>query len=50
MFPGHVAGDVERQHIRFLKQTNFALHIDEALTHGNKALLMVYVPFLKLYN
>ncbi len=50
MFPGHGAGYVERQHIRILRQTDFALQLDETLTHGNKALLMVYVRFLKLYN
>ncbi len=29
-----------------LQQTNFALQLDETLTHGNEALLMVYVRFV----
>ncbi len=34
-----MADDVERQLIRILQQTNFALQLDETLTHGNEALL-----------
>ncbi len=41
-----MAGDVERQLGRVLQQTNFALQLNETLTHGNEALLMVYVRFV----
>ncbi len=41
-----MAADVERQIVRILQQTNFALQLDETLTHGNEALLMVYVRFV----
>ncbi len=38
--------DVERQLVRMPQQTNFALQLDETLTHGNEALLMVYARFV----
>ncbi len=41
-----MADDVERQLVRMLQQTNFALQLDETLTHGNEALLMVYARFV----
>ncbi len=41
-----MADDVERQLVRMLQQTNFALQLDEALPHGNEALLMVYAHFV----
>ncbi len=41
-----MAGDVERQLGRVLQQTNFALQLNETLTHGNEALLMVYARFV----
>ncbi len=40
------ADDIERQLVRMLQKTNFALQLDKALTHGNEALLMVYARFV----
>ncbi len=37
-----MAEDVEHQLVRMLQQINFALQLDETLTHGIEALLMVY--------
>ncbi len=41
-----MADDVERQFTRILQQTNFALKLDETLTHGNQALLIVCIRFV----
>ncbi len=41
-----MADDCERQLVRMLQQTNFALQLDGTLTHGNEALLMVYARFV----
>ncbi len=41
-----MADDVERQLVRMLQHTNFALQLDETLTRGNEALLMVDVRFV----
>ncbi len=38
-----MAEDVEHQLIRIIHQTNFALQLDETLTHECEALLIVYV-------
>ncbi len=37
-----MADDVERQLVRMLQQTYFALQLDEALTHGNEALFLTW--------
>ncbi len=41
-----MANDVERQLVRMLQQTNVILQLDETLTHGDEALLMVYECFV----
>ncbi len=41
-----MADDVDRQLNRMLQQTNFALQLDETLTHLNEAPLMVYTRFV----
>ncbi len=37
-----MADDVERQLIRIVQQTNFALQLDETFTHVYEVLLMVF--------
>ncbi len=41
-----MADDVERQFTLILQQANFALKLDETLTHGIEISLMVYVRFV----